>query len=198
MSRLFFAVVIFFPKMPQRKRDRQTTRFAGLPQNTNMMLYLLADSVLHAFAEAELNGCFRGDMDHSTCCRVSPVTCLACSLDQFPKSRNRKFPVRFDLAGSKRSQFVEHSFNVGLFAATFVREFANDFRLCHTSHNLVTSSLVENIRVFLSLLVYLQRSRARWKATIHCCRWSGRQDSNLRPHGPKPCALPGCATPRAL
>ncbi len=21
-------------------------------------------------------------------------------------------------------------------------------------------------------------------------KWSGRQDSNLRPHGPKPCALP--------
>jgi hypothetical protein len=27
-------------------------------------------------------------------------------------------------------------------------------------------------------------------------RWSGRQDSNLRPSGPKPDALPGCATPR--
>src|SRR5450755_2296456 len=26
--------------------------------------------------------------------------------------------------------------------------------------------------------------------------WSGREDSNLRPHGPEPCALPGCATPR--
>ncbi len=26
--------------------------------------------------------------------------------------------------------------------------------------------------------------------------WSGRQDSNLRPHGPKPRALPDCATPR--
>ena len=26
--------------------------------------------------------------------------------------------------------------------------------------------------------------------------WSGRQDSNLRPSGPKPDALPGCATPR--
>lgn len=25
---------------------------------------------------------------------------------------------------------------------------------------------------------------------------SGRQDSNLRPPGPKPGALPGCATPR--
>ena len=25
---------------------------------------------------------------------------------------------------------------------------------------------------------------------------SGRQDSNLRPSGPKPDALPGCATPR--
>jgi hypothetical protein len=27
---------------------------------------------------------------------------------------------------------------------------------------------------------------------------SGRQDSNLRPSGPKPDALPGCATPRCL
>ena len=27
---------------------------------------------------------------------------------------------------------------------------------------------------------------------------SGRQDSNLRPPGPKPGALPGCATPRML
>ena len=26
--------------------------------------------------------------------------------------------------------------------------------------------------------------------------WSGRQDSNLRPPGPKPGALPDCATPR--
>ena len=28
------------------------------------------------------------------------------------------------------------------------------------------------------------------------CEWSGRQDSNLRPPGPKPGALPDCATPR--
>src|SRR5207244_9876814 len=28
--------------------------------------------------------------------------------------------------------------------------------------------------------------------------WSGREDSNLRPLGPKPSALPGCATPRVL
>ena len=26
--------------------------------------------------------------------------------------------------------------------------------------------------------------------------WSGRQDSNLRPHAPHACTLPGCATPR--
>src|SRR5204863_7906813 len=25
---------------------------------------------------------------------------------------------------------------------------------------------------------------------------SGREDLNLRPHGPEPCALPDCATPR--
>ena len=29
-------------------------------------------------------------------------------------------------------------------------------------------------------------------------KWSGRKDSNLRPPGPKPGALPGCATPREL
>src|SRR5207237_9322183 len=28
--------------------------------------------------------------------------------------------------------------------------------------------------------------------------WSGREDSNLRPLGPKPSALPGCATPRSI
>ena len=28
--------------------------------------------------------------------------------------------------------------------------------------------------------------------------WSGRLDSNQRPHAPKACALPGCATPRDL
>ena len=28
--------------------------------------------------------------------------------------------------------------------------------------------------------------------------WSGREDSNLRPLGPKPSALPGCATPRTF
>jgi hypothetical protein len=26
--------------------------------------------------------------------------------------------------------------------------------------------------------------------------WSGREDLNLRLHGPEPCALPSCATPR--
>ena len=29
-------------------------------------------------------------------------------------------------------------------------------------------------------------------------KWSGRQDLNLRPSGPKPDALPDCATPRVL
>lgn len=26
--------------------------------------------------------------------------------------------------------------------------------------------------------------------------WSGQQDSNLRPHAPQACTLPGCAMPR--
>ncbi len=31
---------------------------------------------------------------------------------------------------------------------------------------------------------------------INSLRWSGREDSNLRPSAPKADALPGCATPR--
>ena len=31
---------------------------------------------------------------------------------------------------------------------------------------------------------------------FHLSTWSGRQDLNLRPSGPKPDALPDCATPR--
>ena len=34
------------------------------------------------------------------------------------------------------------------------------------------------------------------KARLWHLQWSGRKDSNLRPSGPKPDALPGCATPR--
>ncbi|ABE04226.1 unknown [Rickettsia bellii RML369-C] len=33
---------------------------------------------------------------------------------------------------------------------------------------------------------------------IYIYKWSGRRDSNSRPSGPKPDALPGCATPREL
>ncbi len=29
-------------------------------------------------------------------------------------------------------------------------------------------------------------------------KWSGRAELNRRPHGPEPCALPGCATPRSI
>ncbi len=36
----------------------------------------------------------------------------------------------------------------------------------------------------------------RQKDTSWERKWSGRQDSNLRPPGPKPGALPACATPR--
>ena len=37
----------------------------------------------------------------------------------------------------------------------------------------------------------------KWRNSIaFAIKWSGRQDSNLRPPGPKPGALPACATPR--
>ena len=33
-------------------------------------------------------------------------------------------------------------------------------------------------------------------SVTHRKEWSGREDLNLRPPGPEPGALPGCATPR--
>ena len=46
-----------------------------------------------------------------------------------------------------------------------------------------------------------RRSSVYWWLDLQSfCRkrmWSGREDSNLRPYGPEPYALPSCATPRS-
>ncbi len=48
----------------------------------------------------------------------------------------------------------------------------------------------------------IEPTRPAWKAGVlplnytRIFLWSGRQDSNLRPSGPKPDALPSCATSR--
>ena len=51
----------------------------------------------------------------------------------------------------------------------------------------------------------IEPSRPAWKAgalplsyTRKLKKWSEQQDSNLRPPGPKPGALPNCAMPRYL
>ena len=74
----------------------------------------------------------------------------------------------------------------------------------------------EIIRIFFSNFVVEARpngpkgKQKQWSIKSHCLAepfdkfvengeflvWSGRQDSNLRPLGPKPSALPDCATPR--
>src|SRR5690606_15943193 len=43
-----------------------------------------------------------------------------------------------------------------------------------------------------------QKNKRTYAANLvsPCFLWSGRRDSNSRPSGPKPDALPGCATPR--
>ena len=43
---------------------------------------------------------------------------------------------------------------------------------------------------------YKKNGRQDWQPSVIDIEWSGREDSNLRPLGPKPSALPGCATPR--
>ncbi len=47
-------------------------------------------------------------------------------------------------------------------------------------------------------LLYPTELLAPNQAYYHGWRWSGREDSNLRPPAPKAGALPGCATPRAV
>lgn len=45
-------------------------------------------------------------------------------------------------------------------------------------------------------LVYQFTYNKKLRRKFFLALLSGRQDSNLRPPGPKPGALPGCATPR--
>src|SRR5262252_1753882 len=47
-----------------------------------------------------------------------------------------------------------------------------------------------------ALLVGLVPAPARYARTAKGLSWSGRRDSNPRPSGPKPLALPDCATAR--
>ena len=55
----------------------------------------------------------------------------------------------------------------------------------------------EAVRKVERLLATKNESEARQLIPAKWRRlWSGRQDSNLRPSGPKPDALPDCATPR--
>src|SRR5262245_42095029 len=52
---------------------------------------------------------------------------------------------------------------------------------------------------FLPQTCHTQKSRpfqAARKQLIGIRFWSGRRDSNSRPHAPQACALPGCATSR--
>ncbi len=44
----------------------------------------------------------------------------------------------------------------------------------------------------------IERMMHKKKPNITVELLSGRQDSNLRPHDPQPCTLPGCATSRTL
>ena len=53
-------------------------------------------------------------------------------------------------------------------------------------------------RKFAGMAVYVSAKAKRPSEDDRKCfiSKSGREDSNLRPLGPKPSALPGCATPR--
>lgn len=46
------------------------------------------------------------------------------------------------------------------------------------------------------LPTFIHKTNKAYTIKIYALFTSGRQDSNLRPPGPKPGALPDCATPR--
>src|SRR5262249_11380431 len=61
--------------------------------------------------------------------------------------------------------------------------------------------LGRNSHVLIGGYSSMKRGRKKWPPygghlNPQSLYWSGREDSNLRPLGPKPSALPSCATPR--
>ena len=71
-------------------------------------------------------------------------------------------------------------------------ENCNYFRKAHTINSKIGIFKYDTQQVWHHILE-LNKSKDK---SLHRLKKSGRQDSNLRPPGPKPGALPGCATPR--
>ena len=82
---------------------------------------------------------------------------------------------------------------------------SNDTSICLTSYladRLVSfyvnkkslTLLVSNHCFLMEQVTRIELALAAWKAVVlplnHTCKWSGKQDSNLRHLGPKPSALP--------
>ena len=63
------------------------------------------------------------------------------------------------------------------------------FKVSNSSNQFFVFLVPDCIAVFVGLYIF---------AFLITYQWSGRQDLNLRPSGPKPDALPDCATPRLL
>ena len=73
-----------------------------------------------------------------------------------------------------------------------------NFKFCKFRNFIKKITLTSNVRVFynyrVQILLVIQNKKTQLYAEFSY--WSGWQDLNPRPTGPKPVALPNCATPR--
>ena len=107
----------------------------------------------------------------------------------------------------------EHFIDSSWYSSWCGREDSNLHRIAPTSpsswrvyHSATTAYTVFSWHITMKLMERVKRielSQSAWKAEVLPLNytrllWSGRQDSNLRPPGPKPGALPSWATSRFM
>ena len=101
----------------------------------------LENGVFHRLAQAELDGRLGRDLDSRTGSRVATLTSFALRFLQLSEAGDGEFTIRPDLADRHLGERVEHGLYVRFLASARFRQAADDFRLCHTSHSLVTSKV---------------------------------------------------------
>ncbi len=98
---------------------------------TSLTLFPWQDRIFHAFANAELKGCFRGNLDCFPRCRVSSFSRFPFGLHKLAEAGKYEFTIGLNFAGSQVVEFIKKLFYLRTFHSRLFGEMVEDFRLSH-------------------------------------------------------------------